>query len=105
MTYETEYSFEDLQLVPGAHVVAAGTATVRYRIAPANPDVGLTRPHVEEFEILSIELDPYLKDDEGATIEQGHWLFWHLVYSLEKQDALIDHCMADWEDSRHDPDY
>ena len=102
MTYETEYSFEDLQLVPDAHVVARGTATVRYRIAPADPDVGLTRPHVEEFEILSIELDPYVLKDKGATIEPGHWLFWHLVTALEKQDALVEHCMADWEESHHD---
>ena len=103
MTYETEYTFEDLQLVPGAHVVAAGTATVRYKIAPADPDVGLMRPHVEEFEILSIELEPYVLGDEGATIEQGHWLFWHLVDALEKQDAIVEHCMADWGESRHDP--
>ena len=101
MTYETEYTFEDLQLVPGAHVVAAGTATVRYRVAPADPAVGLYRPHVEEFEILSIELDPYVKGDEGVTIEQGHLLFWTFVVALERGDALLEHCQSDYE-SRHD---
>lgn len=105
MTYETEYSFDDLQLVPGAHVVAAGTATVRYKIAPADPDVGLPGPYVEEFEILSIELDPYVLKDQGAAIEQGHWLFWHLVTALEKQDALVEHCMDDWNEVRHGSDY
>ena len=104
MTYETEYTFEDLQLVPGAHVVAAGTATVRYRVAPADPDVGLMRPHVEEFEILSIELDPYLKDDEGATIEQGDLLFWTFVVALERGDALLEHCQSDYE-NHHATDY
>ena len=101
MTYETEYCFEDLQLVPGAHVVAAGTAIVRYRVAPPDRDVGLPWPHVEDFDVVSIELDPHVLHDAGAKIEQGHWLFWHLVIALERGDALIDHCMADWEES-HD---
>ena len=100
MTYETEYTFDDLQLVPGAHVVAAGTATVRYRVAPT-PRL---RPHVDDFEILSIELEPYVLKDLGATIEQGHWLFWHLVTALEKQDALLEHCQSDYE-NHHDSDY
>ena len=104
MTWTTEYSFEDLQLVPDAHVVARGTATVRYRIAPADPDVGLTRPHVDDFEILSIELDPYLKDDEGVTIEQGHLLFWTFVVALERGDALLEHCQSDYE-NHHATDY
>lgn len=103
MTREMEYSFADLQIIPGAHLVAEGTATIRYTIAPAEPDTGIPRRYLDYFYVLSIELDPYVIGDKGATVAPGHQLFWPIARALENHERgrIEEACLEDeneWSD-------
>ena len=78
------YSFDELELLKGYSVVAAGETDIDYTIADAEPDVGIFEPWVSDLEITSIVVYPYSKNGPALNLSQDHWLY-KLIY-----DALMD---------------
>jgi len=82
-TYNFTYSFEELELIQGYAVTATGEADIEYRIAPAEPDVGIFDPWATDIDITSITLSSN-KNNPSLNLSQDHWLY-KLIY-----DALIN---------------
>jgi len=53
------YYFDELELLKGYSVLAAGEADIEYRMASAEPDVGIFEPWATDIDITSIS---YLLD-------------------------------------------
>jgi hypothetical protein len=77
------YSFDELELIPGYAVMAAGEADIEYRIAAAEPDVGIFDSWATDIDITSISIHSN-KNSPSLNLSQDHWLY-KLIY-----DALIN---------------
>jgi hypothetical protein len=82
-TYNFTYSFEELEIIQGYAVTATGEADIEYRIAPAEPDVGIFDPWATDIDITSISIHSN-KNSPSLNLSQDHWLY-KLIY-----DALIN---------------
>jgi len=49
MRYTMEHTIDELALLPGCACYAYGVADVEYTVAPAEPDVGIMRPYIDEL--------------------------------------------------------
>ena len=83
-TYTFNYTFEELELIDGYAVTATGEADIEYRIAPAEPDVGIFDPWATDIDITSIVIHNNKKGLSPLNLSQDHWLY-KLIY-----DALIN---------------
>ena len=77
------YSFDELELIKGYAVMAAGEVDVDYHVARAEPDVGIFEPYIDDIDITSIVINA-TKQTAKFNLSQDHWLY-KLIY-----DALID---------------
>jgi hypothetical protein len=94
------YSFDELELIKGYAVMAAGEADIEYRIAAAEPDVGIFDAWATDIDITSISIHSN-KNSPSLNLSQDHWLY-KLIY-----DALInsDHVQQSCEeDACHEAD-
>jgi len=82
--YTFTYTFEELELIQGYAVTATGEADIEYRIAPAEPDVGIFDPWATDIDIMSIVIHNNKKGLSPLNLSQDHWLY-KLIY-----DALIN---------------
>ena len=82
-TYTFTYYFEELELIQGYAVTATGEADIEYRIAPAEPDVGIFDSWATDIDITSIVINA-TKQTAKFNLSQDHWLY-KLIY-----DALIN---------------
>ena len=78
------YYFDELELLKDYSVLAAGEADIEYRMASAEPDVGIFEPWASDIDITSISIYSTKKDAPPLNLSQDHWLY-KLIY-----DALMD---------------
>ena len=67
------YTFQELELIHGYAVTATGEADIEYRIAPAEPDVGIFDPWATDIDITSISIHSN-KNNPSLNLSQDHWL-------------------------------
>ena len=89
------YSFDELELIPGYAVMAAGEADIEYRIAPAEPDVGIFDPWATDIDITSIVIQNNKKDVLPLNLSQDHWLYKHIYDALINSDHVQQSCEED----------
>lgn len=98
------YEFDELELLKGYSVLAAGEADIEYKIAPAEPDVGIFEPWVTDIDITSISVHATQKAP-ALNLSQDHWLY-KIIYDalMEDSDYLQQRCEEDaadnWQDDR-----
>lgn len=96
---ETEYFFDELQILPGAYLFASGTATVAYEIGEPEPDVGIMSRYVEAIEVLSITVFlSFSCARKGVALAKSDPLYGLIEAALHKGDRLREHCMNDREE-------
>ena len=78
------YSFDELEIIKNYSVMVAGEVDVDYHVSPAEPDVGIFEPYIDDVDITAIVLNSNKKDVPALNISQDHWLY-KLIY-----DALIN---------------
>jgi hypothetical protein len=90
------YYFEELELLKGYSVLATGEADIEYRIAPAEPDVGIFEPWATDMDITSIVVYSTKKDAPPLNLSQDHWLY-KLIYDalMDTSDYLQQRCEED----------
>jgi len=99
------YYFDELELLKGYAVMAAGEVDVDYRIAKAEPDVGIFEPWATDIDITSICIYSTKKDAPPLNLSQDHWLY-KLIYDalMDDMDYLQQRCAEDaadnWQDDR-----
>ena len=89
------YSFDELELIPGYAVMAAGEADIEYRIAPAEPDVGIFDPWATDIDITSIVIQNNKKDVLPLNLSQDHWLYKLIYDALINSDHVQQSCEED----------
>lgn len=89
------YSFDELELIKGYAVMAAGEVDVYYHIAPAEPDVGIFEPYIDDVDITSIVIFSNKKDVPPFNISQDHWLYALIYDALIDSEQLKDACIED----------
>jgi hypothetical protein len=100
------YSFDELELIPGYAVMAAGEVDVDYHVAPAEHDVGIFEPYIDDVEITSIVIFSNKKDVPPLNLSQDHWLYKLIYDALISDDYLTEACMQDASDkAERDRDY
>ena len=92
------YSFDELELIPGYAVMAAGEADIEYRIAPAEPDVGIFDPWATDIDIMSIVIHNNKKGLSPLNLSQDHWLYNMIRDALIDDDHLLQACIDDADD-------
>ena len=90
------YSFDELELIKGYAVMAAGEVDVDYRISPAEPDVGIFEPYIDDIDITSIVIFSN-KKDPPLNLSQDHWLYPLIYDALMGSDDLLQACADDAE--------
>ena len=101
-TYNFTYTFEELELIQGYAVTATGEADIEYRIAPAEPDVGIFEPWITDVDITSITLNSNKKDVPALNLSQDHWLYKLIHDALIGSDDLLEACEEDASQDRED---
>ena len=91
------YSFDELELIKGYAVTAAGEVDVDYHIAPAEPDVGIFEPYVDDIDITAIVLNSNKKDVSALNLSQDHWLYKLIYDALIDDEHLLNACVEDAE--------
>ena len=89
------YSFDELEIIKNYAVMAAGEVDVDYHVSPAEPDVGIFEPYVDDIDITSIVLNSNKKDVPALNISQDHWLYNMIRDALIDDDYLLEACMSD----------
>lgn len=89
------YSFDELELIKNYAVMVAGEIDVDYRIAKAEPDVGIFEPYIDDIDITSITLSSNKKDVPAFNISQDHWLYALIYDALIASDDLLQACAED----------
>lgn len=89
------YYFEELELLKGYSVLAAGEADIEYKMAPAEPDVGIFEPWATDIDITSIVINAS-KNAPALNLSQDHWLY-KLIYDalMDDSDYLQQRCEED----------
>lgn len=91
------YSFDELELIKNYAVMAAGEVDVDYRIAKAEPDVGIFEPYIDDIDITSISIHSNKKDAPAYNLSQDHWLYALIYDALIGSDDLLQACADDAE--------
>ena len=91
------YSFDELELIKGYAVMAAGEVDVYYHVAPSDPDVGIFEPYIDDIDITSIVIFSNKKDVPALNLSQDHWLYPLIYDALIDSEQLKDACIADAE--------
>ena len=89
------YYFEDLNLLEGKAVYANGEADVSYKIRPADPDVGIFEPYIDDIYVTAIVVYGQFTDNARLNLDQSHWLYKHIEEALLDSDALNEACEED----------
>jgi len=89
------YYFDELELIKGYAVMAAGEVDVDYNIAAAEPDVGIFEPWIADIEITSIVLNSNKKDVPALNLSQDHWLYSLIYDALIDNEHLLSACIED----------
>lgn len=89
------YYFDELELIKGYAVMAAGEIDVDYNIAKAEPDVGIFEPWIADIEITSIVLNSNKKDVPALNLSQDHWLYPLIYDALIDDEHLLSACIED----------
>ena len=89
------YSFDELELIKNYAVMAAGEVDVDYRIAKAEPDVGIFEPYIDDIDITSISIHSNKKDVPAFNVSQDHWLYALIYDALIDDDHLLQACIED----------
>ena len=99
------YYFDELELLKDYSVLAAGEADIEYRMASAEPDVGIFEPWATDIDITSISIYSTKKDAPPLNLSQDHWLY-KLIYDalMDDSEYLQQRCEEDaadnWQDDR-----
>ena len=93
------YSFDELELIKGYAVMAAGEVDVDYHVGPAEPDVGIFEPYIDDIDITSIVISSNKKDVPPFNISQDHWLYKLIYDALIDDDHLLSACIDDANDA------
>jgi hypothetical protein len=88
------YSFDELELIKGYAVMAAGEVDVDYHVAPAEPDVGIFEPYIDDIDITSIVIFSN-KKDPPLNLSQDHWLYPLIYDALIDNESLLQACIED----------
>jgi hypothetical protein len=96
------YYFDELELIKNYSVMAAGEVDVDYRIAKAEPDVGIFEPWISDIEITSIVLNSNKKDVPALNLSQDHWLYKLIYDALIDDEHLLEACVEDAGEDRSD---
>ena len=88
------YYFDELELIKGYAVMAAGEVDVDYNIAKAEPDVGIFEPWITDIDITSIVINP-TNQTAKYNISQDHWLYKLIHDALIDSDDLLQACEED----------
>ena len=89
------YSFDELEIIKNYAVMVAGEVDVDYHVAPAEPDVGIFEPYIDDVDITAIVLNSNKKDVPALNISQDHWLYNMIRDALIDDDYLLEACMSD----------
>ena len=89
------YSFDELELIKNYAVMAAGEVDVDYRIAKAEPDVGIFEPYIDDIDITSISIHSNKKDAPAFNLSQDHWLYKLIYDALINSDHVQQSCEED----------
>lgn len=92
------YSFDELELIPGYAVMAAGEVDVDYHVARAEPDVGIFEPYIDDVDITSIVIFSNKKDVPPLNLSQDHWLYPLIYDALIDSEHLAQACIEDADD-------
>ena len=93
------YSVDELELIRGYAVMAAGEVDVDYRISKAEPDVGIFEPYIDDIDITSIVIFSNKKDAPAYNLSQDHWLYALIYDALMGSDDLLQACADDADDA------
>ena len=92
------YSFDELEIIKNYAVMVAGEVDVDYHVAPAEPDVGIFEPYIDDVDITSIVLNSNKKDVPALNISQDHWLYKMIYDALISDEHLLSACIDDADD-------
>lgn len=101
------YTFDELQLIPNYLILATGEADIEYSKAPAEPDIGASRPYATDIEITAIVLSPYHRAIRGKNspplnLSQDHWLYPIIYKALLESYDLLEACDEDMREDKRD---
>jgi hypothetical protein len=88
------YYFDELELIKGYAVMAAGEVDVDYHVGPAEPDVGIFEPYIDDINITSIVINP-TNQTAKYNISQDHWLYKLIHDALIDDEHLLQACEED----------
>ena len=94
-TYTFTYTFEELELIDGYAVTATGEADIEYKIAPAEPDVGIFDPWATDIDITAIVIHNNKKGLSPLNLSQDHWLYKLIYDALINSDHVQQSCEED----------
>ena len=89
------YSFDELELIKGYTVTAAGEVDVDYSVARAEPEVGIFEPYIDDIDLTSIVLFSNKKDVPALNLSQDHWLYALIYDALIDSESLSQACIED----------
>ena len=92
-----EYTIDELALLPGCACYAYGVVDVEYTVAPAEPDSGIFRPHVDDLCITGIALDGIDLSDPGRQLDSTEPLYKLIEAALFRDGALTQACLEHYE--------
>ena len=95
------YYFDELELIKGYAVMAAGEIDVDYNIAAAEPDVGIFEPWITDIDITSIVINP-TNQTAKFNLSQDHWLYTLIYDALIDDEHLLSACVEDAGEDRSD---
>lgn len=84
-----EYQIDELALLPGCACYAYGVADIEYTVAPAEPDVGVMRPYIDELWITGIALDGIDLSDPGRQLDSTEPLYKLIEAALFRDDDTL----------------
>jgi hypothetical protein len=96
------YYFDELELIKGYAVMAAGEADIEYRIAAAEPDVGIFDAWATDIDITSISIHSNKKDVPAFNVSQDHWLYALIYDALINSDHVQQSCEEDAAEDKGD---
>ena len=96
------YYFDELPILPRYAVYAHGEADVSYKIRPAEPDVGIFEPYVDDIYVSAIVVYGQFTDNARLNLDQTHWLYEHIEDALLDSDAINEACEQDAAEDKGD---
>jgi len=96
------YYFDELELIKGYAVMAAGEVDVDYHVGPAEPDVGIFEPYIDDIDITSITLNSIKAGVPALNLSQDHWLYKLIHDAIIDDEHLLEACVEDAGEDRSD---